>query len=155
MVAASLRVVRDRAATGNVTLVDECAADLPPLMVDERALRQVLLHLLSNAVKFTTAGGRVAVSAMVAQDGFRIAVRDTGIGIAAESREAVFEAFRQLDGGFARNFEGTGLGLPIARALVTLHGGRLELESAVGAGSTFTVVLPLSCVIRATETRAA
>jgi signal transduction histidine kinase len=155
MVSACLRVVRDRAATGNVTLVDECAADLLPLMVDERALRQVLLHLLSNAVKFTAAGGRVVVSATLAADGFRIAVKDTGIGIAAGSRDAVFEAFRQLDGGFARNFEGTGLGLPIARALVALHGGRLELESAVGAGSTFTIVLPLSCVVRAPESGAA
>jgi signal transduction histidine kinase len=155
MIAACLRVVRERAAAGNVTLVDESAADLPPLMVDERALRQVLLHLLSNAVKFTEAGGRIAVSAALTADGFRIAVRDTGIGIAIENREAVFEAFRQLDGGFARNFEGTGLGLPIARALVALHGGRLELESTVGAGSTFTVVLPLSCVIRDAENRAA
>ena len=155
MIAACLRVVRERAAAGNVTLIDECPADQPPLMVDERALRQVLLHLLSNAVKFTAAGGRIAVSAALAADGFRIAVRDTGIGIAAENRDAVFEAFRQLDGGFARNFEGTGLGLPIARALVALHGGRLELESIVGAGSTFTVVLPLSCVIRDAENRAA
>jgi signal transduction histidine kinase len=135
--------------------VDECPADIPRLMVDERALRQVLLHLLSNAVKFTGAGGRITISAAVAPDGFRLAVQDTGIGIAAEHREAVFEAFRQLDGGFARNFEGTGLGLPIARALVTLHGGRLELKSTVGAGSTFTVILPPSCVIPATENRAA
>ncbi|MES1153143.1 MAG: ATP-binding protein, partial [Dongia sp.] len=155
MVAACIRVVRDRATAGNVTLVDECPADIPPLMVDERALRQVLLHLLSNAVKFTGAGGRITISAAVAPDGFRLAVQDTGIGIAAEHREAVFEAFRQLDGGFARNFEGTGLGLPIARALVTLHGGRLELKSTVGAGSTFTVILPPSCVIPATENRAA
>jgi signal transduction histidine kinase len=155
VVAACLRVVRDRAAAGNVTLVNECSPDLTPLLVDERALRQVLLHLLSNAVKFTVAGGRVTLFAELAADGFRIAVQDTGIGIAAESRDAVFEAFRQLDGGFARNFEGTGLGLPIARALVTLHGGRLELESTVGAGSTFTVILPLDCVIREAETRAA
>jgi two-component system cell cycle sensor histidine kinase PleC len=155
IVAACLRVVRERAAAGNVALTDECPADLPPLMVDERALRQVLLHLLSNAVKFTAAGGRIVVSAALAADGFRIAVRDTGIGIAAENRDAVFEAFRQLDGGFARNFEGTGLGLPIARALVALHGGRLELESTVGAGSTFTVVLPPECVIPKADPRAA
>ena len=155
MVAACLRVVRDRAAAGNVTTVDECPTDLPPLMVDERALRQVLLHLLSNAVKFTAAGGRVTISAALSSDDFRLSVRDTGIGIAAGNREAVFEAFRQLDGGFARNFEGTGLGLPIARALVTLHGGHLELVSTVGAGSTFTVILPLSCVIQASENRAA
>jgi signal transduction histidine kinase len=155
MVAACLRVVRDRAAAGKVALVDQCPAGLPPLMVDERALRQVLLHLLSNAVKFTAAGGEVAVSAAQAADGFRIAVRDSGIGIAAENRDAVFEAFRQIDGGFARNFEGTGLGLPIARALVALHGGRLELESIVDAGSTFTVVLPASCVIEEAGSRAA
>jgi len=80
---------------------DECPADLPPLMVDERALRQVLLHLLSNAVKFTAAGGRITVSAARAADGFRMSVQEHGIGISAENRDVVFEAFRQLDGGFA------------------------------------------------------
>jgi signal transduction histidine kinase len=155
VISACLRVVGDRATAAGLSLVQDCPADLPPVLVDERALRQILLHLLSNAVKFTPSGGRITVSAAVGTDAVRIAVQDTGIGIPPESREEVFEAFRQLDGSFARNFEGTGLGLPIARALVALHGGRLELESTVGAGSTFTIVLPPTCIIQAPENQAA
>ena len=155
VVAACLRMMRDRALRGKIELASDCAADLPPIMADERALRQVLLNLLSNAVKFTGPGGKVAVSACLAEDGFRIAVRDTGIGIAPEHRETVFQAFSQLDSGLDRSFEGTGLGLPIARALMALHGGSLELESTPGVGTTFTMVLPASCVIRAIEGRAA
>jgi signal transduction histidine kinase len=148
VVAACLRMVRDRAEAGNVTLINECADDLPPVKVDERAVRQVLLNLLSNAVKFTGEGGRVGVTASIGADGFRLVVSDTGIGIAAENREEVFAPFTQLDGGLARNFEGTGLGLPIARALMALHGGSLEFESTVGVGTTFTMVLPPSCILR-------
>jgi signal transduction histidine kinase len=150
MVAACLRIVRDRAEKGQVTLVDECPDGLPPIKADERALRQVVLNLLSNAIKFTRPGGTVTVSAALGADGMRITVRDTGIGIAPENLADVFEAFRQVDGGHSRSFEGTGLGLPIARALLALHDGTLELESTVGVGTTFTLVLPLACVMQET-----
>jgi len=148
MVTVCLRMMQERALAGRVTLVNECDRDLPPLKVDERALRQVLVNLLSNAIKFTPAGGKVTVSTALREDGVHISVRDTGIGIAAEHQLEVFDAFAQVDGGLSRNFEGTGLGLPIARALMQLHGGELRLESKLGAGSTFTMVLPPACVIR-------
>jgi signal transduction histidine kinase len=108
---------------------------------DERRVRQVVLNLVSNAVKFTPAGGRVDVSAHVEDGHVEIGVSDTGPGIAAADREAIFEEFEQTSAG--RQAEGTGLGLPLSRKLVELHGGRLWVESEVGRGSTFRFTLPL------------
>jgi signal transduction histidine kinase len=146
IIAASLRMVGDRAEAGNVALHTECPTDLPSIMADERALKQVLLNLLSNAVKFTGPGGQVDVTVGLSDAGLSISVRDTGIGIPADEIERVFEPFGQVDSSLARSFEGTGLGLPIARALMTMHGGSLELESTEGVGTTVTMILPLSCV---------
>ena len=147
IVAACLRMVRDRAEAGNVALLGACPDDLPAVMADERALKQVLLNLLSNAVKFTGAGGSITIDAGLSDAGLRISVRDTGIGIAEADRERVFEPFGQVDSSLARSFEGTGLGLPIARALMTMHGGSLELESTVGTGTTVTMTMPLSSIL--------
>ncbi len=155
IVTACLRMVRDRAEAGSVALLDECPDHLPAIMADERALKQVLLNLLSNAVKFTAAGGRIHVAASLSAVGLRISVRDTGIGIAEADRERVFEPFGQVDSSLARTFEGTGLGLPIARALMAMHGGSLELESEVGIGTTVTISLPSSCVLPAAAEQAA
>jgi signal transduction histidine kinase len=98
--------------------------------------------LLSNALKFTPEGGRIAVRGKRSDAAVEVAVSDTGVGIAAEDQAAVFEEFRQV-GAAAPKAEGTGLGLAISRKFVELHGGRIELQSVVGAGSTFTVTLPL------------
>ena len=108
---------------------------------DERRVRQIVLNLVSNAVKFTPAGGRVDVSAHVEDGHVEIGVSDTGPGIAAGDRETIFEEFEQTSAG--RQAEGTGLGLPLSRKLVELHGGRLWVESEVGRGSTFRFTLPL------------
>ncbi len=110
------------------------------LDADERKLRQVVFNLLSNAVKFTPAGGVVDVSAERRDGKVEVAVADTGPGIAAQDAERIFEAFRQAGSGE----DGTGLGLPLARRFVELHGGRLWLESVVGEGSTFHFELPIS-----------
>jgi signal transduction histidine kinase len=110
---------------------------------DERKLRQVVFNLLSNAITFTPAGGSVGVSAHVEDGVVEVAVSDTGVGIAAEDRELIFEEFRQGRDGSATVREGTGLGLPLSRRFVELHGGRLWVESARGAGSTFRFTLPL------------
>ncbi len=116
---------------------------LGEIVGDERKVRQILLNLLSNAVKFTPEGGRISVAA-TATDGFvAISVSDTGIGIAPEDQEAVFEEFRQVGRDDARKVEGTGLGLTLARKFVELHGGRIGVRSQVGQGSTFTFTLPL------------
>jgi signal transduction histidine kinase len=116
---------------------------LGALVGDERKFKQVLLNLLSNAVKFTPQGGEVRVVARRLDGNAQIAVSDTGIGIAPQDQEVIFEAFRQVGTDAARKREGTGLGLALARRFVELHGGTLRVESAAGKGSTFTITLPL------------
>jgi len=108
---------------------------------DERKVKQVLLNLLSNALKFTPEGGRVDVQA-APKDGFvEVSVSDTGVGIAPEDQETVFEEFRQVGASTAKQ-EGTGLGLALCRKFVELHGGRIWVTSHVGVGSTFTFSIP-------------
>ena len=102
----------------------------------------MLLNLLSNAVKFTPEGGRIDVRAVLANGTAEISVTDTGIGIAPEDHDAVFEEFRQV-GAADKKAEGTGLGLALCRKFVELHGGRVWVKSQVGMGSTFTFTLPL------------
>ncbi len=116
---------------------------LPTLSVDPRRLAQALGNVLSNALKFTPSGGEVTLSLSVMADGGAcFLVRDTGIGMAAETIAAALEPFRQLDGSLARRFEGAGLGLSIAKALTELHGGKLEIASEIGAGTSVTLFLP-------------
>jgi signal transduction histidine kinase len=111
---------------------------------DERRVRQVLFNLLSNAIKFTPRDGRVDVSARLHDGMVEVAVADTGPGIAPDDVERIFEEFDQGSGGATQGVEGTGLGLPLSRKFVELHGGRLWLESTLGAGSTFRFTLPLA-----------
>jgi signal transduction histidine kinase len=139
----ALTLVRERAERHGLTVtlaVDERVGDL---LADERKVKQVLLNLLSNAVKFTPEGGRITVSAAPADGFVEISVADTGIGIAPEDQEAIFEEFRQVGRDYARKREGTGLGLTLARRFVELHGGRIWVKSEVGKGSTFTFTLPV------------
>jgi PAS domain S-box-containing protein len=127
---------------GRAVAVD-VASSLPAIHVDSRRLRQVLANVLANALKFTPEDGEVSVRACLEKTGgVSIAVIDTGIGMAPEKIAAALEPFRQLDGSLARRFEGAGLGLSIAKALVELHGGTLSVESAVGKGTTVTIALP-------------
>jgi len=109
---------------------------------DERKAKQVLLNLLSNALKFTPEGGRIDVSARLQNGVAEVSVTDTGVGTAPEDQEAVFEEFRQV-GTADKKVEGTGLGLALSRKFIELHGGRIWGESEVGKGSTFTFTLPL------------
>ena len=135
-------LVRERASRHGIALdlaVDERVGQI---VADERKVRQVLLNLLSNAVKFTLEGGRVAISAVRADGGVEIAVSDTGIGIAPEDQETIFEEFRQAGSDYVRKREGTGLGLALAKRFVELHGGRIWVKSEVGRGSTFTFTIP-------------
>ncbi|MGZ6339997.1 MAG: sensor histidine kinase, partial [Candidatus Limnocylindrales bacterium] len=108
---------------------------------DERKVKQILFNLLSNAVKFTPGGGRVTLAATADDGQVEISVRDTGVGITAEDQVRIFEEFTQVGPGATQ--EGTGLGLALTRRLVELHHGRLSVASEPGAGSTFTVRLPL------------
>jgi PAS domain S-box-containing protein len=137
---------RARAATGDGRAV---AFDIPPGLpdaeVDPARFAQALGNILANALKFTPKDSEAGVSLRVRQGadgGLVFTVGDRGIGMAAEAIEAALEPFRQIDNSLSRRFEGAGLGLPIAKALVELHGGRLAIESAVGYGTRVTIVLP-------------
>jgi signal transduction histidine kinase len=106
-------------------------------------VRQVVFNLLSNAIKFTPSGGRIDVSAHLTDGIVEVAVADTGSGIAPEDQELIFEEFQQARGDAAKRQEGTGLGLPLSRKFIELHGGRLWVESVPGTGSTFRFTLPI------------
>jgi PAS domain S-box-containing protein len=128
----------------------ELASDVEPrpleITADALKVKQVLYNLLSNAVKFTGAGGKVSVEARLGKETAQIRVTDTGMGIAPEDLDAIFDEFRQVDSSLTRKHEGTGLGLALTRRLVRLHGGEITVESELGRGSTFTVTLPRDLV---------
>jgi signal transduction histidine kinase len=144
----SLRMIEGQAASTGVILENEIANDLPILRADERRVRQILLNLLSNAVKFTQRGGRVRLIAFTDDDNeFIVQVADTGIGMAPEDIPRALERFGQLDSDLNRKYEGTGLGLPLTKKLAELHGGRLEIESALCVGTKVTVAFPAERLI--------
>jgi signal transduction histidine kinase len=138
----ALLQMRPMADAARVGLVANVPPNLPRLRADERRIRQVIAHLLSNAVKFSFEGGEVVVTVFRTAEDLQIAVRDHGIGIAPENLEKVFEPFNQLDATLSRRVPGAGLGLYAARSLVTAHGGSIHLASAPGRGATATVRLP-------------
>jgi signal transduction histidine kinase len=137
----SVVIVRERALKNGVQLTLESNGDVELVEGDERRIRQVLFNLLSNAVKFTPHGGTVDVSSARLDGEVHVSVTDTGPGIAPEDQKRIFEEFQQTDIG-AEEREGTGLGLALSKKLVELHGGRIWVESELGAGSTFTFTLP-------------
>jgi signal transduction histidine kinase len=144
LIADVIRLMRVSADESKLTLANTVAGDLPRIVVDRRAIRQVLLNILSNAIKFTPAEGTVSVSATVAEDRLAIAVTDTGIGITAEDLPRLTNPFEQAGNAYARTQPGTGLGLAITKQLIELHGGNLEIESRIGEGTTATIRLPLA-----------
>ena len=144
-----LRMIDAQAAEGNVAVSQRVESRLPWIRVDRRRVHQVLINLVSNAVKFTPERGRVQISAFRAGDEIAISVTDTGIGIAPENMAKAFERFRQIDSALSRKYEGAGLGLPLARQLMELHGGRLVLESELHHGTTATIYFPAERVVAA------
>ncbi len=141
---ACVRLVTERAAAAEVGLDVDVAAGLPTLEADERKLKQVMLNLLSNALKFTPKGGHIRIAAGHDEesDGIVLSVSDTGAGIAEEDLPRVIQPFLQGENILTRTHEGTGLGLPLSKALVELHHGTLAIESKLGAGTKVTVRLP-------------
>jgi PAS domain S-box-containing protein len=163
----SLSIVREKAATCQIHLGLDAAEELGSILVDARMLKQIIYNLLSNAVKFSVDGGRVTLRAgrvpradvgllsgpwagrnfplvdSEFAEFLKISVTDGGIGISPDGLAQLFTPFSQIDGGLARKFEGTGLGLAMVKRLAELHGGTVAVESAVGDGSCFTVWLPL------------
>ena len=140
---AALRLVEQRADKAGVELVREVAPELPRLHADGRALKQVLLNLLTNAVKFTPKDGRVTIGAELAPGGeLVLTVADSGVGMSAEDLEQALTPFGQAESDIARDQEGTGLGLPLSKHLVELHGGSLTIESRPGEGTTVRATFP-------------
>jgi signal transduction histidine kinase len=138
----SLRMMSSRANSAGVELTSDLPKDLPLLWADERRLTQIILNLLTNAVKFTPRGGQARIGVEWEPAGLAIIVRDTGIGIAPEDIPRVVIPFVQVGDLYSRPQEGSGLGLPLTKRLVELHGGTLELDSAPGRGTTVTVRFP-------------
>jgi len=136
-----LTLVRERAGRHGLGLELNVTPGLGEIDADELKFKQIMLNLLSNALKFTPSGGRITVSAGRAGDEVCIAVADTGVGIPPEHHESIFEEFRQVGGESSARREGTGLGLTLTRKFVELHGGTIRVDSAPGQGSTFTFTL--------------
>ena len=138
------RLMASKAADAGIALTTVPPEPLPPIAADQVKLKQIMLNLLSNAVKFTPSGGAVTVSAARIDEGrVVIAVADTGIGMTDADIALALEPFQQVDNAISRKYEGTGLGLPLTRALVALHGGLIAITSAKGEGTVVTVTLPV------------
>ena len=138
----ALKMISRAAATKKVKLIEKIPAQLPAVRADERRMKQVMINLLANAIKFTPAGGSITVNAWVDDKGLSISVADTGVGIAPEDIGRALEPFSQVDSSVAREHGGAGLGLTLSKELMQLHGGALTLESQVSVGTTVTVTLP-------------
>lgn len=142
LITATLRMMQGQAIAAGVLLNCQVEANFPAIHADERRVRQVLINLVSNAIKFTPSGGRVTVSAHRVGDSVAISVADTGIGIASEDIPRALERFGQIDSSLSRKYEGVGLGLPLSKQLMELHSGCLEIESAPGAGTRVIMIFP-------------
>jgi signal transduction histidine kinase len=140
---ACTRMVSERAAVGGIQVECLTPDDLPNLFADGRLVRQIVLNLLTNAIKFTGDGGEVVLEALVDDAGAcRISVADTGIGIAPEFLDSIMQPFVQVDSGMDRKYEGTGLGLSLVKSMAELHNATVEIESTPGIGTTIFVRFP-------------
>ena len=144
------RLVRTRAEGGGVVLSIEAPADLPEVSADYRALKQILLNLLTNAVKFTPRGGHITVSAHTDGERVKVSVRDTGIGIAKDDIARLAKPFEQIESQHSKTQQGTGLGLALTKSLVEGHGGELQIESEPGLGTTVSFTLAAVAASQAT-----
>ena len=145
ILASCLLIVEAKAREKQISVEHTLDEDLPPLMADPLRLKQILINLLGNAVKFTPETGRLRIAATVASETTAlVTVEDTGIGMSPQEIETALRPFGQIDSGFNKRHEGTGLGLPIAYALAKLHGGELRISSEKGAGTRISVTLPLA-----------
>lgn len=139
----SIRIVRGRADLGTTDISIRVADNLPMIIADERMLKQIVINLMTNSVKFTPPGGKVRVMARPSRDGgLQIVVTDNGIGIAKEDLPVVMAPFGQVESQLNRRYEGTGLGLPLVQSLVEIHGGKLRLRSKPGLGTSITIWFP-------------
>jgi cell cycle sensor histidine kinase DivJ len=136
-------VMRHAAEKKQIVLITEVSPNLPELPADKRACKQMLLNVISNAIKFTDAGGWVRIAARVEKDMIELVVSDNGIGIAEHDLPKLGDPFVQADNSYDRSYDGAGLGLSVVKGLARLHGGRLEIASRLGHGTTATIAVPL------------
>jgi cell cycle sensor histidine kinase DivJ len=146
IVSSSLRFVRLAAERSGVELKSEIARETTQIFADRRAVKQILVNLLSNGIKFTPRGGEVRIITRLAEKGVEIKVLDTGIGISRADLERLGKPFEQAEGAMTRGKEGTGLGLALVKSLAAMHGGEAVLESALGSGTSVTLRLPYAAV---------
>jgi len=150
------RMVQERAISAGLTLETVLPEELPGLRADEHMFKQMLINLLWNAVKFTPEGGRVCVRAERCANGaLLVEVADTGVGMSPEEIPIALKPFRQLDSGLTRKHGGTGLGLPLVKSRIELHGGRLAIESTPGRGTTVSLIFPANRVIEPSQSAVA
>jgi signal transduction histidine kinase len=147
IVESCVRLMHERAENAGIKLVASLPDDLPDLQADERLVKQMLINLLSNGVKFTAAGGTVSVSAQEKSGALLLAVADNGVGMSREEALIALEPFRQVDGKETQQLEGTGLGLPLVKSYIELHEGGFRLNSAPGKGTAITLTFPPKRVI--------
>ena len=138
----TLRLIRQRAEKAGLKIRVHLPR-APDITADFRALKQILLNLLTNAVKFTPRGGSITISAIVTEDNVHISVADTGIGIAEKDLDRLARPFEQIENQFSKTREGTGLGLALTKSLIEMHHGRFEIDSVLGHGTTAQVILPI------------
>jgi signal transduction histidine kinase len=144
IIAGTVRLLHTHIEESHVAIECNVQSDMPRLVADQGKVKQILINLLGNAIKFTGEGSKVVVKAWARQDsGCVIQIADTGIGIAPQDIPKALAQFGQVDGVYNRRYEGTGLGLPLAKSLVELHGGVLDLQSEVGVGTTVTIRFPV------------
>ncbi len=153
----SMATLRVEAGRKKLILEAKLDPEIPSIVADRGKFKQILTNLLSNAVKFTPAGGRVCLTTGRDGGSLRVAVEDSGIGISPEDQDRIFAAFVQVDGSYARKYQGTGLGLTLVKRFVEMHGGEILVSSEVGKGSVFSFHLPIhqgpamACVVEATR----
>jgi len=140
-----LRMMRNVVAKGELTVIEDMPDGLPPVQSDERMVKQVFLNLMSNAVKFTPAGGKITLSAEIAGDGrIKVVLADTGVGMSEEGLVVALQPFGQTDSYLVRSQQGTGLGLPLVKAFMELLEGEFHIQSQVGVGTEITLIFPVN-----------
>ncbi len=145
LIAQCFDIVRLKAEENGVVLRRETLSDIPEVVADKRAVKQVLINLVSNAVKFTGRGGSVTIRSRLVGANVSVEIEDSGIGVLARDLSRLGDPFFQAKDSYDRPYEGTGLGLSVVRGLVGLHGGAMKIESAPGEGTRVTFTLPLDC----------
>jgi len=148
LIADACRMVMPPGTHPHLQITNTAGRDVPHVRGDEPRIKQIVLNLLSNAVKFTPDSGAVTVTAEETREGLRLRISDTGIGIAEEDLKKVLDRFGQIDNTYSRKYQGSGLGLPLTKRLIELHGGTLGIESKLGAGTSVSVTFPVERVIR-------